>query len=173
MDKKKFLPLITLTVCVLAVVAWFQFHESTRREISAMELETRRLRTLEQEILALKSRHGDLTALAAANERLLDEARIFLPATPAQDKFIDELYRTAELQQVRLTAVQTDEVTAADEIQSQLVNVAAEADYISLLNFMRETLDGGRLVSLENFSASSGSGNVITCELTFKIFSAP
>ncbi len=59
MDKKKFLPLITLVVCVLAIVAWFQFHESTRREISAMELETRRLRTLEQEISALKARHDD------------------------------------------------------------------------------------------------------------------
>lgn len=173
MDKRKFLPLITLFVSVLAIVMWFQLYESTRREISAMELETRRLRTLEQEISTLKERYGDLTVLAAANEWRLDEARIFLPATPAQDKFIEELYRTAELQQVRLTAVQTGEVTAAEEIQSQLISVTVEADYVSLLNFIRETLDGGRLVSLENFSASSVDSNVITCELTFKIFSAP
>ena len=59
MDKKNFLPLITLFVSVLAIVVWFQFHEATRREILAMELETRRLRTLEQEISALKARHDD------------------------------------------------------------------------------------------------------------------
>lgn len=170
MDKKFFLLLI---ICALAIVAWYQFYEITQSEIWEMKLETRRLRGLEQEISALKVRHRDLTAFAATNEQLLNEARILLPVTPAQNKFIDELYRTAENNHVWLTAVQSGEVTAAEEIQSQLVHVSIEADYISTLNFIREILDGGRLVSLENFSAVSGGNNVITCELTFKIFAAP
>ena len=174
MDKRFFLPLMIFAVCTLAVVAWHQFfYEATQREILSMKLETRRLRGLEQEISELKARHGDLATFAATNERRLDEARIFLPATLAQDKFIDELYRAAEFNQVRLTAVQADEATSTEEIQSQVVHVTAEAGYVSLLNFIRETLDGGRLVSLEKFSAESVGNNVITCEVTFKIFAVP
>ena len=171
MNKRFFLPLMIFAVCTLAVVAWHEFfYEATQCEILAMKLETRRLRGLEQEIAELKAHHGDLATFAATNERRLDEARIFLPATLAQDKFIDELYRAAEFNQVRLTAVQADEATSTEEIQSQVVRVTAEADYVSLLNFIRETLDGGRLVSLENFSVEVSSGNVLSCELSFKIF---
>lgn len=173
MSKQKFLPLMLFVVSAAIIFSWHQFfYETTQREILAMELETRRLRDLEREISELKARHADLSAFVAANEQRLDEARIFLPSTPAQDKFIDELYQAAEAYRVQLVAVQADEVISAEEIESQLVNVSVEADYVSMLNFIRETLDGGRLVSLEKFSAESIGGNVLSCELTFKIFSA-
>lgn len=173
MNKKFFLPLMTFVALTAVVVIWHQFfYETTQREILTMELETRRLRGLEREISKLKARH-DLTALLTEKEHQLDEARIFLPTTPAQDKFIDELYRTAEFYRARLISVQAGEVTSAAEIQSQVVNVSIEADYVSLLNFIRETIDGGRMVSLENFSVMSGGDNVLSCELSFKIFAAP
>jgi hypothetical protein len=173
MNKKFFLPLMTFVVLTAVVVIWHQFfYEATRREILTMQLETRRLRGLEREISKLKARH-DLTALLSTKENQLNEARIFLPTTPAQDKFIDELYRTAEFYRVRLISVQSGEITSAAEIQSQVVNVSLEADYVSLLNFIRETIDGGRMVDLENFSVMSSGDNVLSCELSFKIFAAP
>lgn len=172
MDKKFFLPLTAFVALTAVVVVWHQFfYATTQREILAMQLETRRLRGLEREITTLKARH-DLTALLSAKENQLDAARIFLPTTPAQDKFIDELYRTAEFYRARLISVQAGEVTSAAAIQSQVVNVSLEADYVALLNFIRETLDGGRMVSLENFSVTGGD-NVLSCELSFKIFAAP
>ena len=170
MNNKFFLP-ITLLACVIIFVGWWQFiYEPARREILSMELETRRLREVERELLELKARHENLTAFVEAKELELDAARNFLPATLEQDKFIDELYTVADFHKVQLMAVDTDEVTAEEKFQAQVINVKLEADYISLLNFIRELLDGERLVSLERFSAQNAEGRILSCELSFKIF---
>ena len=171
MREKFFLP-ATLIMCAILFISWRQFfYEPTQREILSMNLETRRLREVERSIENLKARHGNLETFVAERERQLDEARIFLPTTLMQDKFIDELYRAADFSQARLISVQAEKIIAADEIQAQVVAVKLEANYGALLNFIREVLDGGRLVSLENFSVEGD--NVLTCTLDFKIFSAP
>ncbi len=170
----RFLIFIACAAGILLIFGWHMFvYEPTQREILNMQLETRRLREVERSIAEFKARHEDLSAFGAVKERQLDEARNFLPATLAQDKFLDGLYRAAEICRVRLTAVQTGEIISADEMQMQLVTVKAEADFVALLNFIRETVDGGRLVGLENFLLTSTGDDVISCELTFKIFAAP
>ena len=168
-----FLP-TTIILCVIIFVGWHQFfYTTTQREILNMELETRRLREIEREISELKARHENLSAFVETKEFELDAARNFLPSTIAQDKFIDELYRTAEFRSVRIISIQTDEVISAEKFQSQVITVNVETDYISLLNFIRELLDGSRLINLENFSAESVRGKIISCELSFKIFAEP
>ncbi len=168
-----FLP-TTIILCVIIFVGWHQFfYTTTQREILNMELETRRLREIEREISELKARHENLSAFVETKEFELDAARNFLPSTIAQDKFIDELYRTAEFRSVRIISIQTGEVISAEKFQSQVITVNVETDYISLLNFIRELLDGSRLINLENFSAESVSGKIISCELSFKIFAEP
>lgn len=170
MNDKFFLP-ATLIVCLLVFAAWYQFvYEPARSAILNMELETRRLREIEREISELKARHGDLTALVEVKALQLDEARIFLPTTLAQDEFIDALYKSADDCQTRIISVRADEINSSKEIQSLVVNVRAEADYISLLNFIRETLDGERLTHLKRFSAEHTDANLLNCELRFKIF---
>lgn len=172
MNEKFFLP-ATLAVCLLTAAAWYQFvYEPARSTILNMELETRRLREVERDIFELKARHGDLTALVEAKALQLDEAQIFLPSTPAQDEFIDALYRAADACQVRIISVRADEVNSSKDIQSLVVNVRAEADYISLLNFIRTTLDGERLTRLKRFSATRTGDNLLQCELSFTIFAA-
>ena len=173
MREKFFLPL-TLAICALVFVAWYQFfYETTQREISGMKLETRRLREVEREIAALKALHGDLSTLAETKALQLDEMKNFLPPTLSQDEFIDGLYRAAESSKARIISVQTGEETSDDKIAAQIVNVRLEADYIAVLNFVRETLDGERLTILESFSAESSGGKFISGALTFKIFAAP
>ena len=170
MRDKFFLP-ITLLVCGIIFFCWYNFfYETTQREIASTEMETRRLREVEREILELKARYENLTALVELKEQQLDAARNFLPSTLEQDKFIDVLYRSAELCGVQLMSVQTGEEISAQEVQTQIVTVKLETDYISLLNFIRESLDGGRLVSLEKFSVNSAGDKILLCELNFKIF---
>jgi hypothetical protein len=135
-----------------------------------MELETRRLREVEHEISKLKARHGNFAAFVTAKELQLDKTRIFLPPTLAQEEFIDGLYRAADFSKARIVSVHTGEEIQDKEVQAQVVNVKAEADYISLLNFIRVTLDGERLATLEKFSVDSAEGNIISCTLSFKIF---
>ena len=170
MRENFFLPL-TLVACVLFFFGWYQFfYEPTQREILSAELETRRLREIEREISDLKARHGNLSVLAESKSLQLDEMRNFLPPTLAQDEFIDGLYRVAEISNARIISVQTGEENSGKEIQSQIIDVKLEADYIALLNFIRTTLDCGRLTSLERFSLEGTGNKILSCELSFKIF---
>ena len=173
MRDKNFLPPIIFALIIILSFGWWQFiYEPAQREILAMKLETRRLREVEREIVELKARHENLSAFVEEKELELDEARNFLPATLEQDKFIDELYRAAEFHRARIISVQTDESTS-EPLQAQVVNVKLEADYISLLNFIRMTLDGERLTNLERFSVEHAVGRILSCELSFKIFAEP
>ena len=172
MQEKFFLP-ATLLVCIILFIGWHQFfYDTTQREILNAELEARRLREVEREISELKARHENLSAFIATKEFELDAARNFLPTTLEEDKFIDELYRAAESCRAQIVSVQASEAIAAENAQSQFVTVNLEADYVSLLNFIREILDGERLTSLENFFAGSSEGRILSCEVTFKIFAA-
>ena len=171
LDKKFLLPL-TVLACVICFFALQEFvFEPARREILNMQLETRRLREIEREVSELKARYGDLSAALAQKERELDAAREFLPSELQSDKFIDTLYRTAPLQRAEIISVQTGEVEG-DELQSQAVTVKLEADYVSLLNFLREILDGKRLAVLQTISIVGGHGKILSCDLTLKIFAA-
>ena len=137
-----------------------------------MELETRRLREVEREILQLKAHHENLSAFIAQKESELDAMKKFLPPTFMQDEFIDELYRAAQLHKAQIISVRADEIISEEKFQSQTVSVKLETDYVSLLNFLREILDGERLTRLENFSATSAGDGIVSCELSFKIFAA-
>ena len=170
MPDRKFLPPIIFALTIILLVGWYVFfYEPTQREILNMELETRRLGEVAREISDIKARHGDLSAFVLEKEMQLDEARIFLPATLAQDKFVDELYKTAELCGAKITSIRTDEATSAEEIQAQIVSVNLEADYISLMNFIRGVIDGERLTTLDEISIER-SGGILSCDLDFKIF---
>lgn len=170
LDRKFFAPIILLTMIILSVGLYKFIYEPAQREILNMELETRRLREVEREIADLKARHGNLAAFVTEKELQLDEAQNFLPATLEQEKFIDELYRMAELHGVKIASIRSGEVASSEEFQSQVVSMNLEADYISLLNFIREVLDGDRLTTLEEISLESSGGKIISCDLNFKIF---
>ena len=171
MRDKNFLPSIIFALIIILSFSWYQFiYEPTQREILAMKLEARRLHEVEREILELKACHEDLSAFIEAKELELDAARNFLPPTLEQDKFIDALYRAADFHRARIISVQTDEAPL-QTVQAQVASVKLEADYISLLNFIREILDGERLATLESFSVESVEGRILSCELSFKIFS--
>ena len=171
MNDKKFLPLIIFFLGIILSVGWYEFiYEPARREILSMELETRRLHEVERKIFDLKTRHEDLAAFVEEKELQLDEAQIFLPPTLTQERFIDELYRTAEFRDVKIISIRSGEVNSSEELQAQVISVKLETDYISLMNFIREILDGGRLITLEKISLEKFSRNILSCELSFKIF---
>ena len=173
MRDKFFLP-ATLIVCIILFIVWYQFfYTALRREILNTELETRRLHEVEREISELKARHENLSLFAAEKEFELDAARNFLPSTIAQEKFIDELYRAAESHNAKILSIKADETISAEKFQEQSLAVNLEADYVSLLNFIREILDGERLTTLENFQAERSEGKFLSCKLTFKIFAEP
>lgn len=172
MPDKRFLPFVTLIVCVVCFFALEEFvFEPVRRDTVNMQLETRRLREVEREILELKERYGDLSAALAQKERELEAAREFLPVELAQEKFIETLYRAADSQGAQIISVQAGSVEG-DELQSQIVTVKLEAQYVSLLNFVREIVDGKRFAVLDKASVEGTGDKFLSCELTFRIFAA-
>ena len=173
MDDKRFLPVIIFAVGIILTLGWYELiYTPAQIEILNMELETRRLREVEREILELKARHENLAAFVEEKELQLDAAQNFLPPMLAQDRFIDELYRTAESLDVKIISIRAEETTSQENLQSQVVSVNLQADYIALLNFIRQILDGERLTVLEKISVEKSSGQMLDCRLSFKIFAA-
>ena len=173
MDDKRFLPVIIFAVGIILTLGWYELiYTPAQIEILNMELETRRLREVEREILELKARHENLAAFVEEKELQLDAAQNFLPPMLAQDRFIDELYRTAESLDVKIISIRAEETTSQENLQSQVISVNLQADYISLLNFIREILDGERLTVLEKISVEKSSRQMLDCRLSFKIFAA-
>mgnify|MGYP002869183718 CR=1 FL=1 len=171
MDDKRFLPVIIFAVGIILTLGWYELiYTPAQIEILNMELETRRLREVEREILELKARHENLAAFVEEKELQRDAAQNFLPPTLAQDRFIDELYRAAESLDVKIISIRAEETTSTEKLQAQVVSVNLEADYISLMNFIREIVDGERLTTLDEISVEHLSGKVLSCDLDFKIF---
>ena len=171
---KKFLPIIILTICaIVAILYWQLIYNPVQAEISALDTETKQIEKIEQEIENLQTRYGNIEDLVALTEERLTQMQELLPAEIDSEKFITELYKIAEDKKILINSVQVGEISETDSVQKQSVKIRLETDYISLLNFIREILDGERLASFENFSITrEDETNILNCELEFLIFAA-
>ena len=174
MIDKKFLPLIILGLCAtIAFLYWQLIYIPIQAEISKFNAETKQIETLEKEIKILQTRYKNLEEIADSTAEKLALAQELLPAELNSEKFINSLYNFAEDKKILINSVQVGEISEVDSVQKQSVKIRLDADYISLLNFIREILDGERLASLKNFSISSDDeSNILNCELEFIIFAA-
>lgn len=140
-----------------------------------LDAETKRLETIEKELEYLQTRYKNFEAVVELTAERLAQMQEYLPAEMNDEKFIGELYRLAENEnkKILINSVQAGEISEKDSVQRQVIKIRLEADFISLLNFIREVIDGDRLASFENFSITSdGESNILDCELEFVIFSA-
>ncbi len=172
MIKKNFLPAIVFVTCATVAILYRQFiYIPIQAEISSLKAETKRLQTIEKELEILQTRHKNFEEFVELTEEKLTQAQELLPTEMNAEKFISELYTLAENKKILLNSVQVGETSEKNSVQRQIIKIHLEADYISLLNFIREILDGERLASLENFSITKdGESNILTCELEFLIF---
>ena len=174
--RKKFLPAVTLAVCFAAAFFFVQLiYSPLQSEILSLQTETRKFQAIEHDLTEFKKRHDDLEKFAALIETHLYDAQNFLPTTSAQDFFTAELYRIAEKNNVLVNSIQIAELENGNEssddkkIFRQKIRLNIEADYFSTLNFLREILNGSRLVTVENIFIQRGE-NILKGELEFSIF---
>lgn len=174
MNKKNSLPAIILIICAMVAILYRQFvYIPIQKEIADLNFETEKVEAIEKEIATLTARHKNFEEFVASTEEKLLQMQEFLPAEMNAEKFIAELYILAENKKILINSVQAGEIAEKDSVNRQKINIRLESDYISLLNFIREILDGERLASLENFSiASEGESSILNCELEFMIFAA-
>jgi len=174
MRNKKILPVTVLIICTtVAIFYWQVIYLPVQAEISSFNAQTKQIETAEKEIENLQARYGSLEKLAEVTEERLAQMQEYLPAEMNSEKFAAQLYGAAEDKKILINSVQFGEVSEKNSVQRQAVKIQLEADYISLLNFIREILDGERLASFENFSvARADESNILNCELEFVIFSA-
>lgn len=177
MSREKFYLTTTLAICFVAAIFFvILIYIPMQAAISSMQLETRRLHAVVDNLDEIKKRHGDIKNFVALTEKILYETQEFLPAESSQDFFVAELYKIAEKNNILINSVQIGELETVDEneedkkIFRQNIRLDVAADYISALNFLREILDGNRLVVLENLSLNSGE-NILTGEIELLIFS--
>ena len=190
MNREKFLPLITLALCLFATFLFVNLiYAPIKSETVAAQLELRRLHTVEKNLQEFKNRHGDIEKFLALTETRLKSAREFLPLENSQDTFAAEIYKIAEKNKVLVTSVQMGELEpiesaeVAEGVESaevskgegdknilrQSVKIKVEADYIATLNFLRDILNGERFTALETISLASDK-NILTGYIELLIF---
>ena len=104
--------------------------------------------------------------------------REFLPEELEQESFTNEIYRAAEKNNISIDSLQVGEFFPADTDKNfsgtfykQSIKVQFTAEYIFLLNFLREISDGKRFITLGNISVASDE-EILHCEVEFFIYSA-
>lgn len=168
------MPVAVFTICAtVAILYWQLIYIPVQAEISRLDAESKRLETIEKELEYLQTRYKNFEAVVELAAERLAQMQEYLPAEMNDEKFIGELYRLAENKKILINSVQAGEISEKDSVQRQVIKIRLEADFISLLNFIREVIDGDRLASFENFSITSdGESNILDCELEFVIFAA-
>ncbi|MBQ9486426.1 MAG: hypothetical protein IJU91_01300 [Selenomonadaceae bacterium] len=187
MNREKFLPAITLALCLLATFLFVNLiYAPIKSETAAAQLESRRLHAVEKNLQEFKNRHGDIEKFLALTETRLKSARELLPLENSQDTFAAEIYKTAEKNKVLVTSVQMGELEpvesaeGVENVQSaegegdtkilrQSVKIKVEADYIATLNFLRDILNGERFTALETITLASDK-NILTGDIEILIF---
>ena len=181
MNREKFLPLITLAICLIATFLFINLiYEPLKSETAAAQLETRRLHAVEKDLQEFIKRHGDIEQFLALTETRLKSARKLLPLETSQDTFAAEIYKIAEKNKVLVTSVQMGELEPVEGAESaksevdtkilrQSVKIKVEADYIATLNFLRDILNGERLTALETVTLASDK-NILTGDIEILIF---
>ena len=167
MSNKNFLPPIIFIICATTLFLYWQLiYIPVQAEITKFDAETKKFQAAEKELNYLQTRYKNFEEIAELTAEKL-------PAEMNDEKFIAALYTLATDKNILIKSVQVGEISENDSVQKQSIKIRLDADYISLLNFIREILDGERLASLESYSISSdGESNILNCELEFIIFAA-
>lgn len=151
-----------ISVCFIFVLFYLQsVYISWQSEILEMQSETKKILASE---ITLRNFSDNETELSEEN---LISAREFLPLDSEQEKFTDEIYRSANRYNIKINSVQVDELSEVEKnFYRQAIKVQFDADYISVLNFLREISDDKRFSVLENISVNNN-----ICDAEFFIYS--
>ena len=172
-NRNIFLAAVLITCAMVAILYWQLIYLPVQAEVSRLNAETKQIELAELEVKNLQERYGDLEKFVELTEERLAQMQEYLPAEMQAEKFVAQLYNAAEDKKILINSVQLGEVSEKNSVQTQTVKIQLSSDYISLLNFIREILDGERLASFEDFSiAREDDTNILNCELEFVIFAA-
>lgn len=179
MNNKNFI-LLGIFFCILICVSLYlrTIYNSWQSEILQMQTETTKLQTEEKILSGFSARNKNFDDFINLQEEKFLTVREFVPEDFEQEKFTDAIYRTAEKNNVSVIALQVAEPVAVEvdknisgQFFRQSVRVQFESNYIDLLNFLREILDGERFATLSNISVEKVE-DILDCEAEFFIYSA-
>ena len=171
---------ISVILIPMTFLFWYAFDEffyqPYKRDILRIQLETRKLEETKKILLEFKNRHKDTDNFFELVEENYNATKNYLPESLMQDIFVDEIYKNAEKNNLRVVSVQADEniteyKNSDQRTQKQKITVKFFADYVSTLNFIRQILDGNRLVNLSSCSIEKvDSAENLRCEINFFIY---
>ena len=157
---------------------FFSIYNAWQSEILQTQLETKKILAEEKILSNFQNSRENLNDFIELNEENIFNIREQIPETSEQEKFTDAIYRVAEKNNISINSLQVEEpleVEVDKDISAnffrQALRVQLEADYISLLNFLREIEDGERFSVLTKLSVENAEG-ILICEVEFFIFSA-
>ena len=171
-DKQKnYGPLYILLAVVCLGILYFAVHRPLQ---AAGATERQAARAAEAQVALIQQdrtahlEQGQDQKLVAAQQT----ADAALPDTADTGALLSLLQQTALAQGIQLTAVSPHPLQPQAKVMRQPVKVSCEADYFSLLAYLRALEASGRFLQLEEASITSTNGH-LHCELTFVAFAMP
>ena len=165
-----------MTIAICCVVTFFLatlIYSPLKSEILSLQIESRRLQALENELLNFEKNHGNVEDFAAMIENRLTESKEFLPSEPLQDEFAAEIYKIADQNKLLVDSIQIGDVESVSSDNKnffrQTVKIKIEGDYISTLNFIRTIIDGKRFVTIDGINLESAE-NILSGEIELSIY---
>ena len=163
---------------MLTAVFLKNYYDSMQSEILKLQTETKRLQAMEKKLQSFAQMQKKIPNLVELSEENLIAIHESLPEELEQESFTNEIYRTADKNNVAVKSLQIGEFFPADTDKNfsgtfykQSIKTQIETEYVALLNFLREISDGKRFVTLGNISVD-GSEDILNCEVEFFIYSA-
>ena len=157
---------------LVLALGYFAVH----RPLAAACVEARQAaRAAEAQVTLIRQDKAAHMDSGQSDKRLTEEKRTAdaaLPDVVDTSALLAELQHTALQQGVQLTAVLPQEAQPQGEVWRQSVQVKCEADYFSLLNFLRALEAQGRFWQLDEAHLTSTGGR-LRGELRFSAFALP
>ena len=179
MNRKNILRIgIIAAVLFLAGIYFKSLYISLQAESAQVKSELERLKVEEKILQNFLNRQEQVTEFIELSEENFLSAQEFLPTDSEQEKFTETIYSAANKNSVQVISLQIGELLPVEspkdfsgEFYKQSVKIQLEAEYVSLLNFIREVLDGERFATFANISLDSEE-NILIGEVEFFIYSA-
>ena len=179
MKQKKFILFgIFAAIFVFAGIYLRTIYISWQSEILKLQTETKKLQTQEKILSNFFAQNKNADDFINLNEENFLTVREFVPTESEQEKFTEEVYNAAAKNNISVISLQVEEPVAVEtdkkfsgEFFRQSVKIQFGANYVDLLNFLREISDGERFATLANISVEEGEDN-LNCRAEFFIYFA-
>ncbi len=162
----------TAGACAALFILFLIFvHQPLMASRAAEQAKAQQNEMLYMRVANFKNAHIGEERPEAALEARKKQADENLPETMQQGEFLATLQRTASDNGIHIREIKPGKLEEREGYASLPITLTVQADYFSLLDFLRNLEKLNRFVSMSDFSVTQEKGN-LRCTMKFSIYAS-